>query len=230
MHKYYLSLFLLLTQFTSFAQTVKIKGDVTSGTKQLSSASVQLKTFTNEDLICYGFSDEEGNYNINGQIDQSDKFLLIAAYIGYKRDTLIITRGNLLKQPVFQHNFSLTEDKKQLDEIYIKAPVPVQVNNDTTKYNVERFTSPEDRNLESVIKKMPGMEVNKDGIIFFKGKRISKVLLEGDDLTGEGYKAITKNLKPEFVEEVQALEHYVEDNLLKGIINSDDIVLNLKVK
>ena len=77
---------------------------------------------------------------------------------------------------------------------------------------------------------MPGMEVNKDGTIFFKGKKISKVLLEGDDLTGEGYKAITKNLKPEFVEEVQALEHYVEDNLLKGIINSDDIVLNLKIK
>jgi hypothetical protein len=213
-----------------FGQTIQLIGSVKADNEKIPSASIQLKTFGNEDLLIYVFSDEEGEYKVSGQIDQSDKFLLIAAYIGYKRDTLIITRNDLIKQAIFKHNFSLIEDKKQLDEIYIKAPNPVQVNNDTTAYNVQRFTSPEDRNLESVIKKMPGMEVNKDGTIFFKGKKISKVLLEGDDLTGEGYKAITKNLKPEFVEEVQALEHYVEDNLLKGIINSDDIVLNLKIK
>ncbi|QNN40711.1 hypothetical protein [Pedobacter roseus] len=157
-----------------FGQTIQLIGSVKADNEKIPSASIQLKTFGNEDLLIYVFSDEEGEYKVSGQIDQSDKFLLIAAYIGYKRDTLIITRNNLIKQAIFKHNFSLTEDKKQLDEIYIKAPNPVQVNNDTTAYNVQRFTSPEDRNLESVIKKMPGMEVNKDGTIFFKGKKISK--------------------------------------------------------
>jgi len=211
------------------AQTIKISGNVRSGNQSLPSAAIQLKTLE-QDLLFYGFSEDDGSYLISGSLNLSDKFILIASYIGYKRDTLIVSRNELLKTSFFQHNFNLQEDKKQLDEIYIKAPPAVQVNNDTTKYNVLRFTSSEDRNLESVIKKMPGMDVNKDGTIFFKGKKISKVLLEGDDLTGEGYKAITKNLKPEFVEEVQALEHYVEDDLLKGIINSDDIVLNLKVR
>ncbi|SDE07314.1 hypothetical protein [Pedobacter soli] len=230
MSKFFIFLFVIFIHHLSLAQSVQLTGSVISGTEKLPSASIQLKIFGNEDLFTYGFSDEEGNYKLSCEISQSDKFLLIAAYIGYQRDTLIVSRTDLLKQAIFQHNFNLKEDKKQLDEIYIKAPNAVEVNNDTTKYNVLRFTSPEDRNLESVLKKMPGMEVNKDGTIFFKGKKISKVLLEGDDLTGEGYKAITKNLKPEFVEEVQALEHYVEDNLLKGIINSDDIVLNLKIK
>jgi hypothetical protein len=230
MCKYFIFLFIVFTHHLSLAQSVRLTGSVISETDKLPSASIQLKTFGNDDILIYGFSDEEGNYKLSGQIDQSDKFLLIAAYIGYKRDTLIVGRTDLLKQATFQHNFNLIEDKKQLDEIYIKAPNAIQINNDTTTYNVQRFTSPEDRNLESVLRKMPGMEVNKDGTIFFKGKKISRVLLEGDDLAGEGYKAITKNLKPEFVEEVQALEHYVEDNLLKGIINSDDIVLNLKVK
>lgn len=220
-------LFILVHSF-SFAQTVKISGKVNSGNQYLPSASIQLKTYS-DDLLFYGFTDENGNYTISGALDLSDKYLLIASYIGYKRDTSIVGRIALVGKE-YKYNFNLVEDKNQLDEIYIKAPPAVEVNNDTTKYNVLRFTSPEDRNLESVIKKMPGMEVNKDGTIFFKGKKISKVLLEGDDLTGEGYKAITKNLKPEFIEEVQALDHYVEDDLLKGIINSDDIVLNLKVK
>jgi len=230
MQRYFCILSILFLPSLCFAQTVQLTGTVKSEAENLPSSTIQLKTYATDEVLIYGFSNDEGTYSLNVQIDQSEKFLLIAAYIGYKRDTLIINRADLLKQPVFQHNFSLKEDKNQLDEIYIKAPNAVEVNNDTTKYNVLRFTSPEDRNLESVIRKMPGMEVNKDGTIFFKGKKISKVLLEGDDLTGEGYKAITKNLKPEFVEEVQALEHYVEDNLLKGIINSDDIILNLKIK
>ncbi|WP_231463265.1 MULTISPECIES: hypothetical protein [unclassified Pedobacter] len=223
-----ISCFIVLFAFSSVAQTTKISGSVKSGGQQLSSASVQLKTFPEEELLFYGFSDEDGKYELIGALSQSNKFIVIVSHIGYKRDTLVLNRSDLNKE--FKHNFDLSEDKKQLDEIYIKAPPAVTVDNDTTKYNVKQFTSPDDRNLESVIKKMPGMEVNKDGTIFFKGKKISKVLLEGDDLTGEGYKAITKNLKPELVEEVQALDHYVEDDLLKGIINSDDIVLNLKIK
>ncbi|MDN3586809.1 hypothetical protein QWY86_09035 [Pedobacter aquatilis] len=224
-----LSCFICLFTLNSVAQTTKISGFVKSGSQQLSSASLQLKSFTDEEVILYSFADENGAYQLSGSLSSSEKFILIASYIGYKRDTLILSR-TLLVDKTFSHDFNLQEDKKQLDEIYIKAPPAVTVDNDTTKYNVKQFTSPDDRNLESVIKKMPGMEVNKDGTIFFKDKKISKVLLEGDDLTGEGYKAITKNLKPEFVEEVQALEHYVEDDLLKGIINSDDIVLNLKIK
>jgi len=219
----------LLTYNVSIAQHAKIVGAVHSGSLQLASASIQLKAFSIEDVIFYGFTNQNGSYDISGKLDQSEKFVLIASYIGYKRDSIIINRATLFNRE-YKYDFNLLEDKKQLDEIYIKAPPPVEVNNDTTKYNVLHFTTPEDRNLESVINKMPGMEVSKDGTIFFKGKRISKVLLEGDDLTGEGYKTITKNLKPELVEEVQALEHYIEDDLLKGIINSDEIVLNLKVK
>ncbi|RZL37910.1 MAG: hypothetical protein EOO96_04070 [Pedobacter sp.] len=228
MVKIFFLLVLILSINNLSAQTVKISGNVRSGKLTLPSAAIQLKTIE-QDLLFYGFSEDDGNYVISGVLNQFDKYLLTASYIGYKSDTVVISRPAFAGKE-YKYDFNLQEDKKQLDEIYIKAPPAVEVNNDTTKYTVSRFSSPEDRNLESVIKKMPGMDVNKDGTIFFKGKKISKVLLEGDDLAGDGYKAITKNLKPEFVEEIQALEHYVEDDLLKGIINSDDIVLNLKVK
>lgn len=229
MYKKCLFVVCLFVSHFSFAQTAKINGTVGTVSVQLPAATIQLKTQGGGDLICYGITDENGKFNISGTLDPSDTFLLIASYIGYRTDTAIIKRAILTASP-FTKNFVLSENKNQLDEIYIKAPPAIQFNDDTTKYNVQRFTSPDDRNLESVLKKMPGMEVNKDGTLFFKGKKISKVLLESDDLTGEGYKAITKNLKPEFVDEVQAVEHYIEDDLLKGIINSDDVVLNLTLR
>ncbi|WP_293744325.1 hypothetical protein [uncultured Pedobacter sp.] len=192
MCKYFIFLFIVFTHHLSLAQSVRLTGSVISGTDKLPAASIQLKTFGNEDILIYGFSDEEGNYKLSGEIGESDKFFLIAAYIGYKRDTLIVSRTDLIKQVSFHYNFNLKEDKKQLDEIYIKAPNAIQVNIDTTTYNVQRFTSPEDRNLENVLRKMPGIEVNKDGTIFFKGNKISKVLLEGDDLTGGDIKPLPK--------------------------------------
>lgn len=212
------------------AQTSKFTGTVRSAGNILSSASIQLKTYNEQQLLFYGLSDDKGNYIISGELGTSSRFILIASYIGFKQDTLIIERKDVVKNPIIVHDFHLIEDVRQLDEIYIKTPPPISVNNDTTIYNVSKFISPQDRNIEAVIKKMPGMEVDKDGAIFFKGKRVGSVLLDGDDLTGKGYKSVTRNLKPEFVEEVQALENYVEDNLLKGIINSDDVALNLKLK
>lgn len=221
---------LLFLKCSAFCQDIKISGTVSDLNHPLDAASVQLKSYLSKSTISYCYTEQDGKYTLATKIDQSDKFLLVASYIGYKKDTIIINRSELLRASVYSHNFRLEEDRNLLDEIYIKAPPPIQVNKDTTTYTVSRFTSPADRNLEDVLKKMPGFEVDRSGTISFKGKRISKVLLDGDDLTGEGYKAVTKNLKPEFVEEVQALEHFVEDDLLKGIINSDDVAVNLKVK
>jgi hypothetical protein len=230
MAKIYLIGFLLLIKCPAFCQQVKITGIVDAVRQPLDAASVQLKSYGSNSTISYCYTDQDGKYTLAGTIDQSDRFLLIASYIGYKKDTIILSRIDLLNTSVYLHNFHLEEDENLLKEIYIKAPPPIQVDNDTTTYNVARFASPADRNLEDVLRKMPGFEVDRSGTISFKGKRIGKVLLDGDDLTGQGYKAITKNIKPELVEEVQALEHFVEDDLLKGIINSDDVAINLKVK
>lgn len=224
-----LIVFIFLAQI-SFAQTLKIEGLVKDNKNvPLSSSTLQLKN-QNLDVITYSFTNVNGNYALTANLKNTEKLYLIASYLGFKKDTLVI-RPLSIKENLLHHDFVLQTDENQLNEISIEAPKPkIEVVNDTTKYNVKSFTTPDDRNLESVIKKMPGMEVTKDGTIYYKQKQVSKVLLESDDLTGSNYKAITQNLNPELVNEVQAIEHWVEDDLLKGIINSDDIVLNLTLK
>lgn len=213
------------------AQLVKVEGTVKDKSAQiLPSATLQLKDAASLNVVTFGFTNANGNYSLTADLKGNVKYYLIASYLGYKRDTLLITNATIINQ-VITHHFVLQTDENQLKEINIEAPKrAIEVDNDTTKYNVSKFTSPEDRNLEAVIRKMPGMEVSKDGTIYFKQKKISGVLLENDDLTGSNYKAITQNINPELVNEVQAIEHWVEDDLLKGIINSDDIVLNLTLK
>lgn len=227
----FLILELFLFNLNAHSQRLSLEGSIIDKSSQiLSSATLQLKDAKNLNVITYGFTNGNGNYSLNAEITNAEKYYLIASYLGFKRDTLVIESSSV-KNNLIIHNFILQTDENQLNEISIEAPKrAIEVDNDTTKYNVSKFTSPEDRNLEAVIKKMPGMDVTKDGTIYFKQKKISAVLLENDDLTGSNYKAITQNLNPELVNEVQAIEHWVEDDLLKGIINSDDIVLNLTLK
>jgi hypothetical protein len=212
------------------AQQIQFSGYVKDKTfNPIPSATIQLKPANNpSQKQQFSFSDNDGyfSFNINPAIDAP--WFVIASYLGYKRDTLLI-ESNQIRSGKIEISFTLELDNQILDEIYIKARKGVQTDNDTTSYRVTNFTTPQDRNLEDVLKKMPGMDVKQDGTIFFKGKKISKVLLDGDDLTGDGYKVLTKNIKPEFVKDVQAIDNYVDDILLKGIINSDDIVLNLKM-
>ncbi|MGY4386044.1 putative transcriptional regulator [Pedobacter sp. UYP24] len=195
------------------------------------SVTLQLKNAKSLDLVAYSMSNVNGEYELKANIDSIANLYLIASYIGLKKDTLTINVSKLQEPFLVNHNFNLTDDATQLDEIKIIADIPIITKtNDTTKYNVARLTSPEDQNIESVIKKMPGMTVSKDGVIYFNQQRIAKILLEGDDMTGDNYKTITQNLKPQLVEEVQAIENYVEDDLMNGIISSNEVVLNLKVK
>jgi hypothetical protein len=78
---------------------------------------------------------------------------------------------------------------------------------------------------------LPGIEVNdKTGEITYKGKPIETVNLEGDNLFGFNYAIGTKNINVDMVEEVQVIENFSANPLLKGIDSNDKVALNLKLK
>ncbi|TAG42850.1 MAG: hypothetical protein EAZ31_05375 [Cytophagia bacterium] len=149
-------------------------------------------------------------------------------------EILTQTIDNIEKDKIYTFDFILQKQEEvvNLEEVTIKAPPkPIEVQDDTTKYNVKSFTDGTERKIIDVIKKLPGVEVNeKSGEIKFKGKSIETVALEGDNLFGNNYTMGTKNINVDMVEQVQAIENYTENPLLKGIENSDKVILNLKLK
>lgn len=227
--KFILPLLFTLIPFSAFGQKITVNGKVYTGGQPLPYATLQLKTVEGV-VLSFVSTNNDGRFVLEADLATAKSVLLIASYIGLKTDTLKIESTAFNGAPVTR-DFNLRDDPQQLDQINIKAEQPVAtVHNDTTKFNVAKLTTDEDKNIESVIKKMPGMSVSKDGTISYNQQKITKVLMEGDDMTGENYKTITQNMKPQLVEEVQAIENYVENDLLNGIISSDEVVLNLKLK
>lgn len=181
---------------------------------------------TDKQVVAFAISDETGTAQL--EVNFSSKPLwLTGALMGYASDTLQIPANESLQEIILPMRVSAFE----LQEVRIEDyKPPFKIDGDTTTYAADKYTQGHERNVEALIKKMPGVKVSKDGRIEYKGKPVSRVLLENDAIFGSKYAIATKNMSADVVDEIQFIDHYLENQLLKGIENSDELVMNIKVK
>jgi len=115
-----------------------------------------------------------------------------------------------------------------LKEVVVAEERPAIVEkSDTTVYDLKQFAEASDYSVEDMLRKLPGIEVKSDGSISVGGKPIDKVLLEGTDLFGRKYTLATKNIRAGLIAQVQVIDHYQENPVLKDVNLSEAVVLNL---
>lgn len=221
--------FFLFIYHSIFSQT--IAGSIKeSSSKKNIFANIIIKNAEKPDDISEFTIARNGNYTIT--LSKSyKKIILEANALGY--NTVTQTLENPQKGATYTIDFTLSKEQvKEIKEVVITADKkPFVVKEDTVKYNVSAYRDGSERKIEDIIKKLPGIEVNeKSGEIKYKGKPIENVQLEGDDLFGSNYSLGTKNINVDMVEQVQAIENYSANPLLKGIENGDKVALNLKLK
>lgn len=176
------------------------------------------------DLIKYTFTNESGEFVFEVPTNQKSFFIEVIS-INYEKYSLSIT--DLKKEIIIV----LKKSEIQLDEVKILIEKPVKVSNDTVFYDPKKFLDGTEKKVEDLLLKLPGISVNQSsGEIKYKGKSIETVNLEGDDLFGNSYSIGTKNISVDMVEEVQAIENYSANKLLKGIESTSKVALNLKLK
>ncbi len=212
-----------------FAQTVlKIDGQVLTEDKlPIMDANIILKSKTGA-IISYKSSDKSGKFffEIKSYVKE---FLIETSYLGFQKDIHPISFKE--SNEIISLIILLKPTTTNLREIYIAyKPGAISIKNDTTTYKVSHFLTGNEEVVEDVLKKLPGVEVSENGKITYKGKSINKVLIEGDDLFSKNYQIGTKNIKSVILDEVQAIENYVENEKLVGFKNTNETVLNLKIK
>ncbi|RZK25774.1 MAG: carboxypeptidase regulatory-like domain-containing protein, partial [Flavobacterium sp.] len=206
----------------------KINGRVlTEANQPIMDANLVLKSKLGA-LISFKRSDKNGDFFFEIK-DNIHEFVLETSYLGFQKDS----------QPIFLKEngatiiviVSLKATVTRLAEINIASkPAAISIKNDTTTYKVSSFLTGNEEVVEDVLKKLPGIDVSENGKITYRGKSISRVLIEGDDLFTKNYQIGTKNLKSAILEEVQAIDNYVENEKLVGLKKTNETVLNLKIK
>ena len=123
----------------------------------------------------------------------------------------------------------LSESENQLKEITVKAD-KIKENGDTITYLTSSFAKENDKTIGDVLKRMPGISVEKGGKIQYQGVDINKFYIEGNDLLGGKYGIATNGISHEEIGAVEVLENHQPMQVLRGISPSDQAAINLKLK
>ena len=85
--------------------------------------------------------------------------------------------------------------------------------------------------MEELLKKLPGIQVDKDGKIKAMGETVQKVLVDGEEFFGDDPGMAVKNLRADAVKEVQVFDKKSEQSEFTGIDDGKtQKTINLKLK
>ena len=206
---------LVLIFIESQAQQTLLKGKVLDNQgNTLGFASLGLLNPNDSTLAFFGISNGEGLFEIKN-IDAGN-YLLQLAYMGYKtlyrNVQLPLKEGNdigiLIMQP------SVTN----LNIVEVTAEnIPILFKKDTIEYNAGSFKTKPDAVAEDLLKKLPGIEVDRAGNIKAQGEYVKKVLVDGKEFFGNDPKVATKNLPADAIKTVQSFYKKSEQAELTGI-------------
>lgn len=220
----YFILMILCLSFCSnlFGQNTQIEGAIlNNNNKQIENATIILKNNKSNQILSYTFSDKNGYFKLIFNNLSEDRLMLSCSILGYKTISCVFTDS------IHFYNFILEENKHLLREVEVKANFLVQEYNDTTEYNLKALKHDPNDKLESLLKKLPGLNVASDGSISYKGKPIRKILIEGSDLFDYNYKIASKGIDSKYLKKIQVINNYEENKVLKKIEKSDEVIINL---
>lgn len=123
----------------------------------------------------------------------------------------------------------MTPQATDIREVTIRAP-RLTARGDTVRYNVAAFSEAQDRSIEDVLRKMPGIEVAPSGAIKYNGEPIGNFYIEGLDMLDGRYSLATRNISQQDVASVEIMENHQPIKALKDIVFSDKAALNLRLK
>ncbi|WP_322551554.1 carboxypeptidase regulatory-like domain-containing protein [Flavobacterium psychraquaticum] len=220
-----LLLLIMALSSSAFSQNIRFEGAIKDSTGVgLDMANVMAVNQQTKAMDAYAITNEAGKFILN--LKANTAYTIKASYIGFQsyEKSVTTTASNM--------NFPITlKEGTQLKNVEVVYEMPVTISGDTIIYNSDSFTNGTERKLEDVLKKLPGVEVNKDGEIEIEGKRVQKVMIEGKDFFDGDTKLATKNIPADALDKIQILRNYNEVSNLKGLDNNEEnIAINIKLK
>ncbi|WP_255567331.1 TonB-dependent receptor [Flavobacterium okayamense] len=224
MKKIFLFLIMALS-ISAFSQNIRFEGIVKDSTGLgLEMANVMAINNETKAMDAYAITNDKGKFILN--LKANTPYTLKASYIGFSTyEKVVNTSGENMT-----YNIEMNQGV-QLNDVELVYEMPVTISGDTIIYNSDSFTNGTERKLEDVLKKLPGVEVNKDGEIQVEGKTVQKVMVEGKDFFDGDTKIATKNIPADALDKIQVLRNYNEVSNLKGLENNEEnIAINIKLK
>lgn len=210
-----------------YAQTGRQVSGVVKDSTGITLPGTTVKLLTGTDSLVVA-TDLNGKFTFSAV--PVNQFSLVVFSVGYQplKRRFILDNANT---PAMLAPIILKSDAIALKGVDIVDVNAIKLKEDTVEYNAAAYKVREGAPVEDVIKKLPGVDVDKDGNITAQGKSVSKVRLNGKDYMAGDVTSLTKNLPADLVQSIQVVDDYGDQANITGIKTGDpQKVLNINIK
>ena len=222
----YFTLLILISSSIS-GQNMSIFGNVLDTLNDVpkKNAVVMLVRLSDSVMIDFKRTDDNGGFYFNIPIDTVE--IIISHH--KNDDKIIFFFPSKDRLSLNLNNTILPEKSEMMNEVTIYAyKDPVFFRGDTLVFLADSFKTKANAVVEDLLKKLPGVEVDKNGSITSQGREVNKVLVDGDEFFGSDPTIATKNLGAKSIESV---EIYEEENTDSDETADETIqVMDLRLK
>lgn len=194
----------------------------------MAGATVMLVEKESEKLEAFSISSDAGLFHI--ETNAKGDFVLSITYfdIGtFEKDIKLET----VSEKVDFGQIKLDIGPEELEELKVEGFLPIRIKGDTVEYSADAFKTAPGATVEDLLKKLPGVEVEKDGTIKAEGEEVQQILIDGKDFFDKDPKAASKNLPADIVNKVQVYDKKSDFTEFTGIDDGEESkTINLKLK
>ena len=210
---------------------VEVSGKVVDGAtgEGLEMVAVRLFSYGGTDSTLVGGcqTDVEGRFRLLNVGVGS--YRLYVSSLGYKERILELRVGEKGKDIGV---VKLDEEVEVLSEVVVSGhAAEMTVKGDTLEYNTAAYDVGEGAVVEDLLKKMSGVEVDKDGKVTVNGEQVTGIRVDGKKFFGDDVQSATKNIPADMIDKVQVIDEKSEMSKLTGFDDDDgERIINLKLK
>lgn len=193
-------------------------------------ATVTVYNASDTTIVAYRLSDPEGQFRVPN-LPLNTPLRAVISHSGYRVHRLEFQLTN--DKPIIDFGaILLNVDFTPLEDVLVFAErPPVIVRNDTIEFNAASFKTLPNALVEDLLKKLPGINVERDGSIKVNGKTVNRILVDGKEFFGSDVRIATRNLPANIIDKVQVTDDQeeLEENLMADRTTVGKVI-NLKLK
>ena len=206
----------------SASAQVKVTGRITD-LQNKPVGDVIVKVVSGNKTLAFTSSNAKGEYALNLNNLPNEEVTLQFTHISYEKESERLS----LREKVTNVDMLLTPKSISLKEVTVKAD-PLRQRGDTLSHNLASFLGKGDVTLEDGLKRLPGVDVSKNGGISYMGKSISQFNIEGLDMLGGKYNLATRNIPADYVTQVEIVRNHHSRKVEKDV-PSNEVSMNIKL-
>ena len=229
MNRFIAIMLILLCSAGSINAQYLVKGNVTDTLNNLPlyMSSVVLIRAADSVIESHGRAGTDGRVQLSAT--KPGKYIIKAMYHGFADYVDAIS----ISKPVTDLGIiPMVSKEKLLKEFVLTRQIAaIKIKGDTTEYIADSFKTKENATVEDLLKKLPGIQVDKNGQIVAQGETVAKILVDGEEFFSDDPKVVTKGLQAKAVDKVQVFDKKSDQAEFTGIDDGQKTkTINLELK